>query len=86
MSGAAAIAAGGRVSGSPHLLNPFAIGRVALQNRVVFQPHFTASNGFSPNTLMTRSWEEAEAAFLKEDELFNAATESGFEFLAPDSR
>lgn len=30
------------VSGYPHLLSPFAIGRVALRNRVVFQPHFTA--------------------------------------------
>ena len=42
MSGAETIAAGEPVSGHPHLLSPFAIGRVALRNRVVFQPHFTA--------------------------------------------
>lgn len=29
----------------PNLLSPFAIGRVALRNRVVFQPHFTALGG-----------------------------------------
>lgn len=42
MSRAAAIAAGEAVSGYPHLLSPFSIGRVCLRNRVVFQPHFTA--------------------------------------------
>jgi 2,4-dienoyl-CoA reductase-like NADH-dependent reductase (Old Yellow Enzyme family) len=26
----------------PHLLSPFSIGNVALRNRIVFQPHFTA--------------------------------------------
>jgi 2,4-dienoyl-CoA reductase-like NADH-dependent reductase (Old Yellow Enzyme family) len=25
-----------------HLLSPFAIGKVTLRNRIVFQPHFTA--------------------------------------------
>ena len=32
-------AAGGAFA---HLLSPFAIGRVPLRNRIVFQPHFTA--------------------------------------------
>lgn len=37
-----ATAAPQKAAGYTHLLSPFSIGRVALRNRVVFQPHFTA--------------------------------------------
>ena len=37
-----ATAAPKTAAGYTHLLSPFAIGRVQLRNRVVFQPHFTA--------------------------------------------
>ena len=37
-----ATAAPEKAVGYTHLLSPFAIGRVRLRNRVVFQPHFTA--------------------------------------------
>lgn len=36
---------GQREAGYPRLLSPFAIGDVALRNRAVFQPHFTALGG-----------------------------------------